>query len=354
MPSKALCERRSALPLDRFLGPGHIARLLVQALLPRLNPLLQGVVALGDLGHLRLECLGFGFGRALTLDHPLAGAVHLGGELASQRFESLGLFGDLRSLLGGLGGRTASGGGPRVVDRTAGHHGQENHGSEHRLHAGRLNVCHARRVPRGLMELQASSLRGRELYRLLTSLIVPRPIAWVGTRSTAGVDNLAPFSFFMGVTSKPPSVAISVARAGRNLLKDTAENILETGVFTVSIPSVSQLEQVATSAARFGSDTSEFDRTGLTAVSGSHVAAPFPKEARVALECRLIHSHDLGTAHLLVGEVLAFHFHDDVLTELDGRALVDASALDPLARLGGLDYAGLGERHQHAIPSVED
>ena len=62
------------------------------------------------------------------------------------------------------------------------------------------------------MEVLASALRGRELYRLLTSIIVPRPIAWVGTRSVQGVDNLAPFSFFMGVSSKPPAVAISVAR----------------------------------------------------------------------------------------------------------------------------------------------
>jgi flavin reductase (DIM6/NTAB) family NADH-FMN oxidoreductase RutF len=204
------------------------------------------------------------------------------------------------------------------------------------------------------MQVQASALRGRELYRLLTSLIVPRPIAWVGTRSRSGVDNLAPFSFFMGVTSKPPSVAISVARAGREKLKDTATNIFDTGVFTVSIPSVEHLSSVARSGAAYPSDHSEFDATGLTPVAGALVTAPYPSEAGVALECRSIHTHDLGTAHLIVGEVVMFHIQDHLVVDQDGRLQVDARRLDPLSRLGGLDYAGLGPSLQAAIPSVED
>ena len=115
------------------------------------------------------------------------------------------------------------------------------------------------------MEVLASALRGRELYRLLTSIIVPRPIAWVGTRSVQGVDNLAPFSFFMGVSSKPPAVAISVARAGRDRLKHTARNILDTGVFTVSIPSVHHLEKVAGTAAQYPEAVSELEQCGLVA-----------------------------------------------------------------------------------------
>ncbi len=204
------------------------------------------------------------------------------------------------------------------------------------------------------MEVQASALRGRELYRLLTSIIVPRPIAWVGTRSRSGVDNLAPFSFFMGVTSKPPSVAISVAQAGRGVLKDTARNISETGVFTVSIPSVDHLSEVAKSAGRYPESVSEFEQARLTARSGSQVDAPFPTEAGVALECRCIHTHDLGTARLLVGEILTFHIHDELVNVSDGRMRVDSVRLDPLARLGGIDYAALGALHQAKIPSVED
>ena len=204
------------------------------------------------------------------------------------------------------------------------------------------------------MQIDAASLSGRELYRLLTSIVVPRPIAWVGSRSASGVDNLAPFSYFMGVSSKPPAVAISVARAGRNQLKDTGQNILQSGEFTVSIPSVDHLGAVATTAARFGPEVSEFVRAGLTPVPGHKVLAPFPAEARVALECRVIHTHDLGTTHLIVGEVLWFHLRDDVLVEEDGRSLVDASHLDPLARLGGIDYAALGRQLQQPTPSTTD
>ena len=178
------------------------------------------------------------------------------------------------------------------------------------------------------MQIDASTLRGRALYRLMTSLIVPRPIAWVGTRSANGTENLAPFSFFMGVTSKPPSLAISVARAGRDKLKDTAENILSTGVFTVSIPSVGHIGQVAHTAARHAG--SEFLASGLTPLPGRFVDAPFPAEARAVAECRLIHQHDLGTAHLLVGQILGFHLDDAVVLEEDGPLLVDSVALDPL------------------------
>ena len=77
------------------------------------------------------------------------------------------------------------------------------------------------------MLIDLSELDRRAAYRLLTSIIVPRPIAWVGTRSSEGVNNLAPFSFFNGVSTSPPIISVSVARAGRSGLKDTAKNILE-------------------------------------------------------------------------------------------------------------------------------
>lgn len=189
------------------------------------------------------------------------------------------------------------------------------------------------------MQLDPSTLSPRDVYRWMTSLVVPRPIAWTGTRGRDGVDNLAPFSYFMGVSSRPPAIAISVARAGRGLLKDTARNILETAEFTVSIASVPHATALNQTSAAFAPEISEFEAVGLTAVPGVRVAAPRPAEARVAMECRLIHSHDLGSVHLLVGEVLLFHVDEQVLGP-DG--LVRAEALDPLCRLGGAEYAGLG------------
>ena len=78
------------------------------------------------------------------------------------------------------------------------------------------------------------------------------------------------------------------------------------------------------------------------------------QQAGVALECRCIHTHDLGTTHLIVGEVLVFHIRDELVLQEEGRLLVDSRKLDPLARLGGIDYAGLGHPLQAVVPRIED
>ena len=190
------------------------------------------------------------------------------------------------------------------------------------------------------MRIDPAASSARDIYKLMISLILPRPIAWVGTVGADGVQNLAPFSYFMGVSSKPPALAISVARGPGGKLKDSARNILESGEFTVSIASVALASAVNQSSASLPSDQSEFEFASLKPVTGERVSAPYPAEAAASMECRLIHSHDLGSVHLLVGEVLLFHVAERVLGS-DGA--IDARALDPLARLGGSDYAGLGE-----------
>ena len=180
------------------------------------------------------------------------------------------------------------------------------------------------------------------LYRLMISMIVPRPIAWVGTRSAAGHANLAPFSYFMGVSAKPLTVAISVAR-DRACLKDTARNILETEVFTVSLVSCPLREAMVETSGRYPPEVSEFERAGLTMVEGLRVTAPYPSEAPISMECRLVHAHDLGSTHLFVGEALRIEIDDALLlTDERGRQTVSLEALDPLARLGGQDYARVG------------
>jgi len=189
------------------------------------------------------------------------------------------------------------------------------------------------------MELDPATLHARDVYAWMTSLLVPRPIAWTGTRSAAGAENLAPFSYFMGVSSRPPALAISVSRGPKGVLKDSARNILETGVFTVSIVSASLAVSMNATSAAFPPEVSEFTACGLTPVMGVKVAAPRPAEAKVGMECRLWHALDLESTHLFVGEVLLFHVDPSVIGA-DG--LVDTAALDPLARLGGPQYATLG------------
>jgi flavin reductase (DIM6/NTAB) family NADH-FMN oxidoreductase RutF len=190
------------------------------------------------------------------------------------------------------------------------------------------------------MRIEPEQLDPLAAYKLGVSVIVPRPIAWTGTRSVAGVDNLAPFSYFMGVSTHPPSVAISIARGRRGALKDSTQNILDTGVFTVSIVPMSHADAMNQCSAPWPADTSEFEACGLTAQLGERVAAPYPREAHVSMECRLVHTHDMGTTHLLVGEVLLYHIADSVVQIDDrGDAVVDAVALQAFGRLGGQDYA---------------
>ena len=190
------------------------------------------------------------------------------------------------------------------------------------------------------MQLNPSEMRGRDVYRLMTSVLVPRPVAWVGSRSPEGIDNLAPFSYFMGVGSRPPLIAFSVARADRlGTLKDTARNVLARQELTVSIASEEHLNVLHASGARFPPEVSEIEALGLTSVPGEIVSAPRVGEAPIGMECRLERALDLEQAHLFLVEVLRFHVADRLLTP-DG--VVDEIALRPIVRLGPSGYASLG------------
>lgn len=180
----------------------------------------------------------------------------------------------------------------------------------------------------------------------MTSALVPRPIAWVGSRSADGVDNLAPFSYFMGVSSDPPMMAISVARGRRGALKDTCRNLLETERCTVNIVSAPMLEAMHASSAPHPPEVSEFEAAGVELVEGGN-GAPGVAGARVRFECRLHSAQDLRSTHLLLLEITAYEL-DDALV-VDGRVLVEGLA--PVGRLGGT-YALLGEEITLPRPSL--
>lgn len=192
------------------------------------------------------------------------------------------------------------------------------------------------------MFLPACDLRPRDAYALLTSALVPRPIAWVGTRSAAGVDNLAPFSYFMGVGSDPPALAISVALLRGGVRKDTGANIVETGVFSVSmVPAALGAAMVETSLGH-PPEVDEFTVAGVDKTPCTTIDAPRPAAAAVCFECALLHRLPVGTAELFVGEIRGFHLSEAVLLPGAHPPRVDPSRLDPLARLGGVDYSRLG------------
>lgn len=190
------------------------------------------------------------------------------------------------------------------------------------------------------MQVDPRSLDAEAAYKLLTGVVVPRPIAWVTTISSAGIVNLAPFSAFTFVSPRPPMLAISVGhKAG--VYKDTARNILANEQFVVHIADSTQIDPVHRSAIEYPSEVSEVAELGLATLPSTLVAPPRLAMAPIAAECRLRHMLEFGEtrSRLLVGEVVMFHFRPGLVQ--DGK--IDTRLLDPICRLGGPSYARLGE-----------
>lgn len=175
----------------------------------------------------------------------------------------------------------------------------------------------------------------------MTGAIVPRPIAWVSSIGPDGTPNLAPFSFFTCVSIEPPLLAIAMARRADGEKKDSLRNIESAGEFVVNIADDGMAREVSVSAQEFPYGRSEFDEVGLTPVPSDLVAAPRVAEAAISMECRRYDIVELGKGphSLVIGEVVAWHFRDDVADD-DGRT--DFDALRPLGRLAGKAYAAFG------------
>jgi flavin reductase (DIM6/NTAB) family NADH-FMN oxidoreductase RutF len=162
-------------------------------------------------------------------------------------------------------------------------------------------------------------------YRLMTAVVVPRPIAWVTTLSADGVVNLAPHSFYTVACARPPIVQFTSVGS-----KDTLRNARDTGEFVVNLAPGPLIEAVNNSSAAFGYDESEPAQLGITMEPSTTVGPPRVKESPVAMECTLHSTHELGDSTLVLGDVVLFSIADDVL--VDGHP--DYERLDPLARLG--------------------
>ncbi len=184
------------------------------------------------------------------------------------------------------------------------------------------------------MIFDSDRLDERGAYRLLISVIVPRPIAFVTTISPTGVVNLAPFSYFNGVSAAPPLVSIAIGRRGRERTKkDTLRNIEATREFVVNLATEELADAVNVSSAEYPPEISEVEVTGLSTLPSDRVKPPRLERSPVHLECRVHEVHELGSApvSLVIGEVLRFHIRDDVFT----GSTVDPAKLHPIGRLGG-------------------
>ena len=198
------------------------------------------------------------------------------------------------------------------------------------------------------MEIDPASLDRRSAYSLMISLIVPRPIAWVSSISPEGAPNLAPFSYFNGISSQPPILMIAVG-SRRGERKDTWRNIEQTREFVVNgvVPEV--MDAMVLSAGEFPPAVDEFKQAGVTPLASVRVKPPRVAESPLSMECALERIVEVSGTALILGRVLLYHVRDDLLE----HGAVEPSRLRPVARLGGDYYAFLGEVVRKKRPSTD-
>jgi flavin reductase (DIM6/NTAB) family NADH-FMN oxidoreductase RutF len=190
------------------------------------------------------------------------------------------------------------------------------------------------------MLLDFSALSPRDAYRWMVGTILPRPIAWVSTVAPDGRTNLAPFSFFQGVTANPPTLLFIPANNREGAKKDTVRNIELVPEFVVNLVPHALAEPMNRTASLLPYGESEFEAFGIAAAPSVRVRPPRVAQAPVAFECTLLQIVHVGTgplgANVIFGRILAAHVRDDVLGP---GGLPDARKLDLVGRLGGEDYA---------------
>jgi flavin reductase (DIM6/NTAB) family NADH-FMN oxidoreductase RutF len=194
------------------------------------------------------------------------------------------------------------------------------------------------------------------MYKLMTGMIVPRPVALVSTVSRDGVANLAPFSFFCGVGSNPPTVLFCPSlRAGATdgtvEPKDTLRNVEETSEFVINVVSDAIAAAANAASAEVPPEVDEFVLSGLTPVESVAVRPPRVAESPAQMECKLLQviytGHALASGVIVLGEVLRFHLREDLVEDFR----VDPAGLDAVGRMAGNTWVRTRERFELIRPT---
>jgi flavin reductase (DIM6/NTAB) family NADH-FMN oxidoreductase RutF len=196
------------------------------------------------------------------------------------------------------------------------------------------------------LKFDPSQMETPDVYKVLSGVVIPRPIAWVSTISPEGVPNVAPYSFFQPITPSPPHISFSAgSRAGEK--KDTEKNIEASGEFVVNIVNSDIARRMAISALDFSPGQSEFEATGLTLGECDVVSAPRVAEAPASLECQMRQMIPVGDerygATLIIGEVVRFHVRDDLILD---NSRIDFKMLDAVGRLAGDWYCVTTDQYE--------
>lgn len=195
------------------------------------------------------------------------------------------------------------------------------------------------------MDINPGELPHNEVSKLMIGAIVPRPIAWVSTMNKAGQPNLAPFSFFTAVCSKPPTVVFCPSVRGTDgEQKDTLHNIRATGEYVINFVTEPLAEKMNITATELPTDVNEFERAGLTPAPSAVVRPPRVAESPIHFECKLreiiVISDQPGGGNLVIGTVL--HMHYDETVYRPGNH-VDIATYQPIGRLAGASYCRVND-----------
>jgi flavin reductase (DIM6/NTAB) family NADH-FMN oxidoreductase RutF len=213
--------------------------------------------------------------------------------------------------------------------------------------------------PNTMLCLNPADYQPRQIYTLMTGIIVPRPIALVATMSQKGVANLAPFSFYSGVGANPPTVLFCPAlrstvqaETGKqpDLRKDTLRNIEDTGEFVINVVSEEIAAAVNLSSTDVPPDVDEFPLSGLTPVPSQAVRPPRVAESPAQMECKLLQviytGHEPRSGVIVLGRIVRFHIREKLVEAFS----VDQDGLNALGRMAGHDWVRTRDRFEMVLP----
>src|SRR5580698_2391752 len=211
-----------------------------------------------------------------------------------------------------------------------------------------------------VLSINPADCQPRQVYKLMTGIIVPRPVALVSTVDRNGVPNLAPFSFFTGVGSNPPTVlfcpvvrtpSAAASESEPDLRKDTLRNVEETGEFVVNVVSDSIAAAANASAAEVPPEVDEFVLSGLTPLPSQLVRPWRVAESPAQMECKLLQviytGHGPGAGVIVLGEIVRFHLRSSLVEDFR----VDPAGLDAVGRMAGNTWARTRDRLELIRPA---
>jgi flavin reductase (DIM6/NTAB) family NADH-FMN oxidoreductase RutF len=210
-----------------------------------------------------------------------------------------------------------------------------------------------------MLNLNPAECQPRQVYKLMTGIIVPRPIALVATVSQEGVANLAPFSFYSGVGANPPTVlfcpalrSTEPAESGDqiDLRKDTLRNVEDTGEFVINVVSEEMAAAVNLSSTDVPPEVDEFPLSGLTPLPSQAVRPFRVAESPAQMECNLLQviytGHEPRSGVIVLGRIVRFHIREDLVEDFS----VDQDGLNALGRMAGHDWVRTRDRFEMNLP----